>query len=77
MGTVKRLPTKLPPGGIVSGCVLRGHCKIPDPLIERMKKLGIPVTYENYVAIATNDGELEWTAEHDDALPDELRWEAP
>jgi hypothetical protein len=39
-----------------------------------MHKLGIEVTRENYIAIATNDGELEWTCEHDDALPDELRW---
>jgi hypothetical protein len=35
-------PVPLPPGGIVSGCVPRGHCKIPDPLIETMKKARHP-----------------------------------
>ena len=45
----------------------------PDPLVEWMKKLGIALTRENYVAIATNDGELEWTAEHDACLPPEVR----
>jgi hypothetical protein len=72
MGDVIRFPPRLrllPPGGIVSAIVPPGYRAAPCPLVAQMRKLGIPLTRENYIAIATNDGELDWGAEHDANLP--------
>jgi len=70
MGDVIRFPPRLRllPPGIVSAIAPHGH-SAPCSLVAQMRKLGIPLTRENYVAIATNDGELEWGAEHDANLP--------
>jgi hypothetical protein len=58
-----------PKSGLVSAIVPRGHGSHTDRLLRRMKELGIPLTRQNYIDLATNLGELEWTCEHDANLP--------
>ena len=71
MGTVTRFPTRIPPG-MVSPCKPASHVAA-DPLLATMQRHGIPLTRENYIDLATNMGEIEWTAEHEADLPPELR----
>jgi hypothetical protein len=70
MAKVVRFPTKLP-AGMVSPRVPAGHCV--DPWLEWMRRKGIPLTRENYIATATAGGTTPWTDEHEANLPDELR----
>jgi hypothetical protein len=44
-----------------------------DPILERMKKLGGPITRERYIWNNWPDGVEHWTAEHEAALPEELQ----
>jgi hypothetical protein len=71
MSNVVRFPTRIPPG-MVSPVVAPGHCA-PDAFVEWMRKRGIPVTRENYIRLATDEGTVPWTAEHEADLPPELR----
>jgi hypothetical protein len=41
-------------------------------VLATMQRHGIPLTRENYIDLATNMGEIEWTAEHEADLPPEL-----
>jgi hypothetical protein len=70
MAKVIRFPTKLP-AGMVSPRVPAAHCA--DPWLEWMRRNGIPLTRENYIATATAGGTIPWTAEHEANLPPELR----
>lgn len=78
MSKVIKFPTRLPPG-MVSPVVPPGHCG-EDTFVTWMRKQGIPITRRNYIDLATNFGDpdtVEWTAEHEADLPDELRdWDA-
>lgn len=45
-----------------------------DILVNWLNKKGIPVTRDNYIALAYPDGPpAPWTAEHEADLPDELQ----
>jgi len=43
-----------------------------DPTIRYLDRKGLPLTRANYIA-AGHDPDQEWTAEHEAALPRELR----
>jgi hypothetical protein len=69
LGNVIRFPVKLPPG-MVSPVVPPGHCA-PDGFVEWMRKRGIPVTRENYIRLAVDEGTVPSSYEQE--LPEELR----
>jgi hypothetical protein len=70
MGTVTRLPTRIPPG-MVSPCKPASHVAV-HPLLAMMRRHGIPLTRENYIELACAGG-AEWSLESEIDLPPELR----
>lgn len=45
-----------------------------DDLVDWLTRKGVPVNRENYLQLAYPDGlPSPWTAEHEDALPDDLQ----
>jgi hypothetical protein len=43
-----------------------------DPTVQRMLKRGIPLTRENWIDLAWPERPEEWTAEHEEEIPDFL-----
>lgn len=45
-----------------------------DPFVARLRKLGLPVTRKQYIALATlGQDNYDWTVEDEEGLPEELQ----
>lgn len=64
-----------PPNGLLSQVPSRDDPveDMTDPTVQRMLKRGIPLTRENWIDLAWPEMPAEWTAEHEEEIPDFLR----